>query len=311
MKVVDVKDFGPTGFRVRFWETAERTTRRGDVDGVAIIAKVLRSGQAPHIVVISQFRPPLGRHCLELPAGLVDAGEDAAQAAVRELQEETGYTGVVVEVTPDCDSDPGMSGANMQLAVLEVDGDAPQNQAVVPHLEDGEFISTSLVPLNGLLNYLLETKRAKGWGVDARLMSFAVGLQLGAASATAAAVAAVGSAAPPGQVLGELSAFGSVLPTDGELAAAAEAALAAAGAPAGGPGGASMVEFVVREAESVAGQPLLSQGVNGVKRPKHSSHEAPGWQRSWQVVRGAVCSPQFAAGMATGLAVAALAWRRR
>ena len=31
---------------------------------------------------------------VELPAGLIDAGETAAEAAVRELKEETGYTAV-------------------------------------------------------------------------------------------------------------------------------------------------------------------------------------------------------------------------
>lgn len=37
---------------------------------------------------------------IEVPAGLVDAGESAEEAAVRELKEETGYVGVVSESSP-------------------------------------------------------------------------------------------------------------------------------------------------------------------------------------------------------------------
>jgi len=37
---------------------------------------------------------------IEVPAGLIDAGETAEQAAVRELKEETGYVGTVSESSP-------------------------------------------------------------------------------------------------------------------------------------------------------------------------------------------------------------------
>lgn len=44
-----------------------------------------------------QFRPPINKVVIEIPAGLVDAGESAAESAVRELKEETGYAGAVTE----------------------------------------------------------------------------------------------------------------------------------------------------------------------------------------------------------------------
>lgn len=75
----------------------------------------------------------------QFPAGLIDAGESAAEAALRELKEETGYAGTVVEVSPVCYSDPGMSNANMQFAVVAVDASAPENAAISPELEVRPF----------------------------------------------------------------------------------------------------------------------------------------------------------------------------
>jgi 8-oxo-dGTP pyrophosphatase MutT (NUDIX family) len=64
-------------------------------------------------VLVEQFRVPLGRACIELPAGLIgdDAGgegEEAATAAVRELEEETGYRAGRMEDLGEYYSSPGM-----------------------------------------------------------------------------------------------------------------------------------------------------------------------------------------------------------
>ncbi len=80
------------------WESAERKTRPpgSAVDGVGIVA-ILQKATGPELLLQKQFRPPIDKVCIEVPAGLVDEGETPEQCAVRELREETGYVGEVME----------------------------------------------------------------------------------------------------------------------------------------------------------------------------------------------------------------------
>lgn len=166
--------------RTRFWEVAERTTRSSSgVDGVAIIARLHFAASAPQIAIISQYRPPIGSYCLELPAGLVDEGESVGSAALRELREETGLTGRLALVTPLCVNDPGMTNANMQAVLVEVDGDAPENINAEQHMDEGEAIEVDLAPWDGLLSWLLERAAMRECHIDARLLHLALGLHLG------------------------------------------------------------------------------------------------------------------------------------
>ncbi|KNE58958.1 hypothetical protein AMAG_03316 [Allomyces macrogynus ATCC 38327] len=161
----------------RSWETAERTTRSGDCDAVAILA-LLKGGSKPTETVLTlQYRPPVDKLCVELPAGLIDKGETAEEAAVRELKEETGYHGNVVRTTGIQVNDPGLTNANMKLCILDVDRTLPDNRHPVATPEDGEFIDRRLVPVRELLAKL-EAFQQEGLAVDARLMHLAIGLNL-------------------------------------------------------------------------------------------------------------------------------------
>ncbi|NBC35599.1 NUDIX domain-containing protein [Novosphingobium sp. FSY-8] len=76
-------------------------------------AVILAVDANDHVLLVEQFRVPLGRNCIELPAGLVgdvaaSADEDATEAANRELEEETGYRAARMEVVGDFYSSPGM-----------------------------------------------------------------------------------------------------------------------------------------------------------------------------------------------------------
>jgi len=162
----------------RLWECAERKTRKSSgVDGVAVLA-ILRSKTnafRPSTIVIEQYRPPIGKYIIELPAGLIDEGETPEQAAFRELEEETGYTAnKLLQISPVVVGDPGMTNANMQLVVLNVDLE-DKLETPAPKLEVGEHIVTKVVELSRLKDELEEYDR-KGFVVDARLFHFASGL---------------------------------------------------------------------------------------------------------------------------------------
>lgn len=171
----------PTG-NERAWEMAVRTTRSPDteIDAVGIVAVLNRPSKPKEVVLTEQFRPPLGRKVIDFPAGLIDPNEKLEVTAVRELKEETGYKGTFNKLSATYGvlaNDPGMSNATMALAIVDVDLNDPQNKNPIAELDEGEFITTFSVPLQGLLEHL--HKLAQGGAViDSRLYNFAMGLEV-------------------------------------------------------------------------------------------------------------------------------------
>ncbi|WP_278394639.1 NUDIX hydrolase [Sphingobium yanoikuyae] len=84
----------------------------------AVILAIDEDADGRHVLLVDQYRVPLGKRCIELPAGLVgdhDAGEDASLAASRELQEETGYLPGRLESLGEFFSSPGMVSESFTL----------------------------------------------------------------------------------------------------------------------------------------------------------------------------------------------------
>jgi ADP-ribose pyrophosphatase len=75
------------------------------------------------LVLIREFRVPLGEYQYGFPAGLVDPGESVALAGERELREETGLTMVSVKKeSPPIFSSSGMTDESISLLYVECEG---------------------------------------------------------------------------------------------------------------------------------------------------------------------------------------------
>ncbi|KAH6628218.1 NUDIX hydrolase domain-like protein [Chaetomium tenue] len=162
----------------RTWESAERTTRPkgSDIDGVGIVA-ILEKETGPEIVLQKQYRPPLDKIVIELPAGLIDEGETAEQAAIRELKEETGYVAEALETSPVMFNDPGFCNTNLRMVHVTVDMSLPANQDLKPELEENEFIEVFLVKLVDLWEECIKLE-AQGYAIDARIANLAEGIEI-------------------------------------------------------------------------------------------------------------------------------------
>jgi ADP-ribose pyrophosphatase len=143
------------------WEYASRSNNIGAV--------VILAEHEGRVILIDQPRVAPDCRCVELPAGLVgDTDPDATieGTAIKELEEETGFTAERIERLGHFYSSPGVLAEGFTLVrahnvrkVGEGGGD------------DNEDINVHLVPRADIPNFL-EQKRAEGFGIDVKLLIF-------------------------------------------------------------------------------------------------------------------------------------------
>lgn len=147
------------------WLVAKRRGRWEYVSRVGgVRAAVVLAIDGDHVLLVDQYRVPLGRRCLELPAGLVDAGESVETAAARELEEETGYRPAHVTAIGDFVSSPGMISESFTLVRAEGLTRVSEGGGI-----DDEGILVHRVPLAGIAEYVA-ARRAEGMAMDVKLL---------------------------------------------------------------------------------------------------------------------------------------------
>ena len=146
------------------WEYVERC---GGVHAVVILAEY--EGK---LVLVEQARVPLGnRKCVELPAGLVGDEDELGveETAIKELEEETGFTADRIEVIGEFFSSPGMVAEGFTLVRargLRKIGDGGGNEH--------EEIEVHLVPRSEISAFV-DRKRAAGAAIDTKMLLLLAG----------------------------------------------------------------------------------------------------------------------------------------
>jgi len=121
-----------------------RETRREIVEHRDCVAIVAIDGKN-NVLLVNQFRQPVEKELLEIPAGGIDPGEDPLTAVRREMQEETGYLPQKVERLGGFYATPGYGTEYLHLYLAT---DLIPSQL---YAEDTESIKLVQVPISQIL----------------------------------------------------------------------------------------------------------------------------------------------------------------
>jgi ADP-ribose pyrophosphatase len=141
-----------------FWITTDHVLEPGGIkvrrdlihhSGSVVVLAVDDSRATPRVLLERQYRHAAGDYLWELPAGRIDPGEEALEAAKRELLEETGYTARKWRRILKFYASPGFVAETMSvyLATGLKPGEAQP--------EEDEVISKRLVPLRTAVRMVL------------------------------------------------------------------------------------------------------------------------------------------------------------
>ena len=153
---------------------------------------VLAVDPEDRVLLIRQYRHPVGHELWELPAGLLDQGGEAPHvAAARELAEETGTEPLTLSTLVDLRPSPG--GSDEVIRVYLAEGVRPSEESFERTHEEAEIV-TRWVPLTEAVTAVLE-----GRVTNATTVSALLALQAARATGTALRAADAPFMARPGR----------------------------------------------------------------------------------------------------------------
>ncbi|CAI2381095.1 unnamed protein product [Moneuplotes crassus] len=163
------------------WEVVGRippTSEKIKYSGVIVIPTAVDPETNEKIVLIEKiYRVPIQKYSLEFPAGMRDKDDDDPCAtALRELKEETGYTGQNPKANLDVKTDPWKSMGTHCHVEVEVDLTLEENKNPKQDLEFEEDITTMWVKIDGLKETLENLAQEMDCDLDQRLYSWALGI---------------------------------------------------------------------------------------------------------------------------------------
>ena len=97
------------------------------------------------VALVKQFRYAYGKEMYEIPAGKVDEGEAPENAALRELEEETGFRALKADRLLEIYPSPGYTDEIIHIFKVT------QAEFVGAKLDDGEFLNSEFMPLDSVL----------------------------------------------------------------------------------------------------------------------------------------------------------------
>lgn len=104
-----------------------------------IVELICRKKNSDEFLLIKELRIPFNKYVIQFPAGLVKKGEQIEMAALRELKEETGYSGKIISVHGPFSKSAGLTDETAYFVEIEISSGHPGKKNLSPS-EDIEVI---------------------------------------------------------------------------------------------------------------------------------------------------------------------------